>query len=350
MDVTYKILLTALGITTAGILFALTQERLVRIEHTPPGARQRLLLPALPATPEPTPAASKLPLSPLTGLPCAQAQRRPFAVMLAADPITRPLSGIGEADLVIEMPVTTNQITRMMAVYQCSTPKELGSIRSARHDFLPLAAGLNAIYVHWGGSRFALDQLRDGILHNIDALVNPFNAFYRKRGIAAPHNGFSDYDRIARATEGLGYGRIISPDPYFSRGPADSIQRGVDQTAITLPYNPSGFAVRWEYDGALKTYKRLRSGTPEMDRNTGAPVHAAVVAVMKTTQRHLEGQYTEMKVVGRGPATIHQYGHAIAATWVKEDHKGKLRFVDEAGNDMLLIPGKIWIEIIASSL
>src|SRR6185369_17960250 len=57
--------------------------------------------------------------SSIAGLNCDTAQRRPVAVMLASDPEARPLSGIGQADAVVEMPVTPNGVTRYMAIYQC---------------------------------------------------------------------------------------------------------------------------------------------------------------------------------------------------------------------------------------
>ena len=99
------------------------------------------------------------PKSSVSGLECANADRRPLAVMMAGDPETRPLAGIGQADIVFEMPVTPDGITRFMAVFQCEDPKEIGSIRSAREDFIPLAAGLGAIYAHWGGEKEALEKL-----------------------------------------------------------------------------------------------------------------------------------------------------------------------------------------------
>src|SRR3989338_11029900 len=106
--------------------------------------------------------------SSIAGLNCDTAQRRPMAVMMASDPEARPLSGIGAADLVVEMPVTPNGVTRFMAVYQCQTPKEIGSIRSAREDFIPLAAGFNNIYAHWGGEHSALDHLNKHITANFN--------------------------------------------------------------------------------------------------------------------------------------------------------------------------------------
>ncbi|MBU3924750.1 DUF3048 domain-containing protein, partial [Patescibacteria group bacterium] len=95
---------------------------------------------------------------------CQNSTRRSIAVMLAIDAITRPLSGISEADIVFEMPVITDSITRLMAVFGCIIPTEIGSIRSARHDFIDLAKSVDAIFVHWGGSHFALDKLKTGAI------------------------------------------------------------------------------------------------------------------------------------------------------------------------------------------
>src|SRR3989338_830048 len=150
----------------------------------------------------PTP---ELPKSPISGLACANGERRPMAVMLAGDSVTRPLSGLSEADLVFNMPVITNSMTRFMAVYICNSPKEIGSVRSSRDDFIPLARGLDAIFAHWGGSHFALDELTKGVVDNIDALANPFSAYFRKSGIASPHNGFTSGTRLYGAAEKMGY-------------------------------------------------------------------------------------------------------------------------------------------------
>src|SRR3989344_6435938 len=67
-------------------------------------------------------------VSPITGLECERGRERPVAVMLAGDLEARPLSGVGQADIVFEMPVAPNGITRYMAVYQCEEPEEIGSV------------------------------------------------------------------------------------------------------------------------------------------------------------------------------------------------------------------------------
>lgn len=88
-------------------------------------------------------------VSPISGLACANWSRRPIAVMEAADLSVRPDSGFSDADLVLEMPAITASITRLKGVYICNDPTEVGSIRSTRHDYIALAAGWDAILVHW---------------------------------------------------------------------------------------------------------------------------------------------------------------------------------------------------------
>ena len=86
--------------------------------------------------------------NPLTGQKCARGNKRPMAVMFAVDTVARPLYGISKADVAVEMPALTNGITRLMALFSCEEPGEIGSIRSARHDFLPFAMSFDAIYAH----------------------------------------------------------------------------------------------------------------------------------------------------------------------------------------------------------
>ena len=132
---------------------------------------------------------------------CPDIERRAIAVMMPSDPVVRPVSGFSRADMVWELPVLVSDVTRLMAIYQCEEPSEIGSVRSARHDYLFLAEGLDAILAHWGGSYHALNRVSAGEFQTINAIANPFNAFYRKSTIPRPHNGFTDYPRLREALE-----------------------------------------------------------------------------------------------------------------------------------------------------
>ncbi|MFB6225176.1 MAG: DUF3048 domain-containing protein, partial [Candidatus Paceibacteria bacterium] len=126
-------------------------------------------------------------ISPLSGKQCKRHNARPFAVMLASDASARPLSGINKAEVVIEMPVLTGSVTRLMGVFVCNTPSEVGSVRSARHDYISWARAFNAVLLHWGGSQMAKNELKTGRKFDgrqigkhphIDALSNQ-HAYFR---------------------------------------------------------------------------------------------------------------------------------------------------------------------------
>jgi len=286
------------------------------------------------------------PKSPISGLVCENAERRPVAVMLGGDTVARPLSGIAEADLVFEIQVVEGSITRLMTVFVCATPVQIGSVRSARHDFIPLALGLDAIYAHWGGSHFALDKLKTGIADNIDALPNLYSAFYRQSGIAAPYNGFTSINRLLYAAKNLDYRTVGKFVGYPHLTNAETLEHGQEKKFLNISYAPP-FDVSYEYNPETNSYFRFRGGTKEIDKNTGAQVEAKNVVIMRAVSQPLEGQYNDVQVEGQGKAEFYLDGDFKSGTWKKDksDPNSKLFFYDEKGQEIRFVPGSIWIEI-----
>ncbi len=288
--------------------------------------------------------------SSISGLECANAARRPLAVMLAGDPEVRPLSGIGQADMVIEMPVTPSGITRFMAIFQCEDPKELGSIRSAREDFIPLVVGLGAIYAHWGGEREALAKLDAKIVDNIDAMKYEGTVFYRKSSMPRPHNGFTNTGLLLDKSNSLGYDLKDAFQGYLHAKEKENVKRNLSNTVDTIDINyPDQYAVQWRYDEQTNLYARSRGGLPEKDANSGNTVNSSAVVVMKTSSRVLNKDYISVNVTGEGEADIYQNGIRITGNWKKDPVQlsSKLYFYDGNGQEIKFVPGKIWVEIIA---
>src|SRR3989339_777069 len=90
-------------------------------------------------------------INPISGLACENWNRRPIAVMQPSDLQARPAAGFSEADMVFELPAYTSSVTRLLGVYSCAIPKEIGAMRSARHDHIALAGAIDAFFIHWGG-------------------------------------------------------------------------------------------------------------------------------------------------------------------------------------------------------
>jgi len=289
-------------------------------------------------------------VNPITGLECENYNRRPIAVMLAEDPTTRPLSGIASADLVIEMPVITDSITRMMGVFICENPEEIGSVRSARHDFIPLAMGLDAIYAHWGGSHFALDKLNNGIMSNIDAMENPYNAFWRKSGIPMPHNGFTSTARLINTAEKLGYRLTNRFEGYLHlKNSKIGVQSPTLSSGKLFVYYSGNYNVYYKYNPKTNSYKRWRAEIPEIDKLKNEQVEVQNVIIMRAASRMIEPpDYNDVDIEGTGEATIYLNGEEIKGSWKKEgrDKSTKLYFLDQEGKEIEFVPGKIWIEIV----
>lgn len=279
--------------------------------------------------------------SSIAGLECEDYNARSVAVMMSSDEEARPLSGIGEAEMVFEMPVVDTGFTRMMAVYQCNQPPEIGSVRSSRMDFVPLALGLNAVYAHFGGEREVLQELRSGIIDNIDGLRYDGEYYYRKKSIARPHNAFTTSDLIAKISLKLGYDTDGSVE-YL---------HGDDKSKGDLSPPPvfnKEFEVVWAYNKGSNSYFRSRANKPEIDKNNNKRVEAKNVVIMKTTWTPINKDYIRVNTVGSGEAAVYKNGEVIAGTWKKVNDKVKLYFYDKKGEEIKFVPGAIWIEIITN--
>lgn len=280
---------------------------------------------------------------------CQNPTQRSIAVMLATDAITRPLSGISEADIVFEMPVIQDGITRLMAVFGCIIPKEIGSIRSARHDYIDLANSVDAIYVHWGGSHFALDRLKTDTTDNIDALVNPYSVFYRKNNLPAPHNGFTNGEKVISVSEKLKF-RLENKFKGFSRMDCEKESeqsakcKGAADGTLKIGY-PGEFRVEYKYNSATNAYLRWRGGKKEIDRNNKKQVTAKNIIVMYAAIKQIERDYNDVGLEGKGKAEFYANGGKVEGIWQKNPSSPKFYYYNNSGEEIKFAIGNIWVEI-----
>jgi len=289
---------------------------------------------------------------------CQNSTRRSIAVMMPTDAIARPLSGISQADIVFEMPVIQDGITRLMAVFGCTIPMEIGSIRSARHDYIDLANSVDAIYVHWGGSHYALDRLKTGVIDEIDALVNPYGVFYRKSGIPAPHNGFANGETILDVAAKLkfrlenkfkGFPREKSqiPNPNDQPNPKSQILNGILKIGF-----PGEFRVEYQYDAAANVYLRWRGEKKEIDKNNKKQVTTKNVIAMFAESKQIEKDYNDVALAGQeGKAEFYINGGKIDGIWKMDgvDKTVSLHFYNVSGEEIKFVAGNIWVEILQTN-
>lgn len=288
----------------------------------------------------------------LSGMPCDHPNRRTIGVMLAGDPINRPISGFSQADMVLEMPVLTNDVTRLTAYYQCGEPKEIGSVRSARHDYLFMIEGIDGILGHWGGSYHALNRIAAGEFQTINALVNPFNAYYRKDNLPAPYNGFTSYEGLWNALQKLGYRTETKFKGYEFKDDAAVAERGGAAT-LSIAW-PGAFRVSYEYDPATNRYVRFWAGVKQIDAADKHVVAPSVVAVLRATNQLADGPggYNDMGIEGTGVLDVYQDGQVIHGTWKKNEleKKDPMHFLDANGKEIVFTRGQVWVTTVEPTI
>lgn len=303
-------------------------------------------------------------VSPISGLACADWNRRPVAVMQPADVAARPAAGFSDADMVIEMPVITASITRLMGVYVCGNPDDVGSMRSARHDFLALAAGLDAIFVHWGRSdiekfKEVLNSRQfDDMNCNNDAGRSAEQYCYRKEAsgtMRGVDTGYAKFSKILEGAKAFGYrleNKFVGY-PHQAETPLDQRPSGGHlRVAFAGP-----FAAEYDYDKDSNSYKRTWGKVEDTDRNNGkrlAPKN--VVVMMAQSTQLVDGeQYNNVQVgdpwfdtSDSGDAFYYMNGQALRGSWKKDKSRAdsKLMFYDENGQEMKFVPGQIWVEVL----
>jgi len=323
------------------------------------------------------------PVSPISGVSCDNWDRRPVAVMQPADIQARPAAGFSEADMVIEMPAYTSSVTRLMGVYVCNIPKEIGAIRSSRHDYIALAKGLDAFFIHWGGSHFALDLLQKNIIDHIDCMNTNYCARWAVSGkMRMEDTGHITSENVLKAMENLKLDMKDTFVGYPHQNEVAEDQRpngGHLRVAFAKPYD-----AEYDYDKATNTYLRTWGEEADTDRNNGqriAPKNIVVMfakseqitntqdykskglqdpwegieAVKNTGVESISGRYNNVEIgdpwydeTDSGTAKYYMNGQEYSGTWKKDRSKldSKLFFYDDGGQEIKFVPGQIWVEIL----
>ena len=87
---------------------------------------------------------------------------RPYAVAINNTPVAvKVQEGLNKAYLVYEIP-TEGFTSRLLAFYKDVDDITLGTIRSARHNFMDYAHESDAIFICFGWSHYAEDELKKG--------------------------------------------------------------------------------------------------------------------------------------------------------------------------------------------
>lgn len=330
------------------------------------------------------------PVSPISGLPCANWNKRPIAAMQPVDLQARPVAGFSQAEMVFELPNPAQNIfvTRLMGVYQCEIPEEIGALRSSRHDYINIAKSLDAIFVGWGGSAFSINLLNQGVIDNIDCNGEggkkaPQCCFRKERTglMRIEDTGFAKGAKLLECAKEFGYRSETTFSGYPHQQDA-SIDQRPKGGHLRIGF-PGIMEAEYDYDQASNSYLRTWGGAADVDRNNQKRIAPKNIVVMiaeneqilaetdykargvqdpweglpeekKKGATNISGRYNNIQMGDpwydtseSGSAVYYLNGQEIKGTWRKSraSAESKIFFYDESGNEIKFVPGQIWVEV-----
>lgn len=280
--------------------------------------------------------------APLTGVGSEEMlQGRVIMVMINNHPAARPQSGLDKADIVYEI-LSEGSITRMVAIYHSQEPEVVGPVRSIRPYYIDIGLGYDAIQVHAGGSPEALRILKEQQVAHTDAIYNAGAYFWRESFRKAPHNLYTDLDKIREAADRLGF-RENGSIPQLLFVDEDAEAQGETAEKIDIAYT-STYQISYEYDEENGNYLRFTSGETHKDLTTDQQLTATNILVGTAAHRILDNEgRRHIDVYGPGDGYLFQKGKVQKVKWERKD--GVIRAFKD-GKEVGLYPGNTWVHII----
>jgi DUF3048 family protein len=298
------------------------------------------------APPAPTTVASTL-----SGLPVAPSvnQMPVTAVMVENSTDARPQSGLSQAMVVFEA-VAEGGVTRFMALYQDTSPDNVGPIRSARPYYIQWALGFDAGYAHVGGSPDGLADIKSWGVRDLDEFANG-SYYHRITTREAPHNVYTAISTLNQLEDKKGY-----TSSTFTGFPRKKEAPAKQPTAATINLTLSGsiYNAQYSYVAASNSYNRSEGGAAQIDANNNQQISPKVVIAMVVpeSQGALDASgayYSDYNVIGSGQAYVFQDGTVTTGTWTKTDNTSQITFADATGKTIPLNPGQTWLTAVTGA-
>ena len=301
-------------------------------------------------------------MNPLTGLYDGISDEalahRPVAIMIGNSYSGLPQWGIGSADIIYEM-IAEGRITRLMAIYQDYTKiDKVSSIRSARPYFIDIAQSYGAVFVHFGASEPAAEQisLREDLI-SIDGIKWPLEeiAFFRdpdrKKTLGGEHSIYTTGELLKLAFDRQSKTLTQSEHPSaFMFGDTSSAANGkpMSKVEVTFKNNHKPYFV---YDTSTGEYLRYQYNEPHIDGLSGKQISVKNVLVLRMELTDLDHHLdiVDIQTTGSGSGYYFCKGKYIDITWEKDAYNSPIRYYTSGGSELILEPGQTFVSVVTDT-
>ena len=296
-------------------------------------------------------------INPLTGeydATITDTNNRMVAIVVENTPAARPQWGLTSPDILMEYEVEGG-ITRMLWLYANidRVPEKVGPTRSARHDVVEIAYGFNAIFVHWGGSTFAYEKIREygDALPRRDGMYH--KCFFRDktRNVSSEHTGYTKGSSLKSSLEYVGISTVHNEsyvNPFrFSQTPKFLSVSACNSMSISYS---SSYNYTFNYNAATGKYDTLINGNPRVD-DQGVQCTYKNVIILYTDIISLETAkgHQEMLLENGGKGIYASGGAYEEITWTKTAENEPIKLFDSYGNPLELNTGNSYLGLVRST-
>lgn len=283
-----------------------------------------------------------------------ESKTRPFAVMINNVGVARPYqSGLQDAYMIYEI-IVEGGITRYLALFKDANVDRIGTIRSSRHYYLDYVLENDAIYVHWGGSEFAYNDISNLGINNVDGMTYGGKYFWKDKSlnVSTEHTAYSNTEKMNAAVDKLKYRKETNKDLLLNYS-ANSIDLSKDSTVkdannIEIVYSNS-VKNSYEYDNENKVYKRSVNGKAHTDYVTKEQYTFKNIIVYQVENVAIAGDYKgrqNLNNVGSGEGYFISEGKAVEITWEKSDRSSQTIYkFKSSGKELTVNDGNTFIQI-----
>lgn len=269
-----------------------------------------------------------------------ESNSRPYAVVINNYPgAVKVQSGLNDAYMIYEFPIEGG-LTRSLALYKDKTDVKIGTVRSARHNYIDYALENDAIFVHFGWSHEAELQIMQLGINNIDGNYMDPKPFWRENpeGLATEHTVYTNLSKIIDYNNTTKKYRTTTekeiPLNYVTK--TVDLSKNEDAKAaneVVLSYGYS-YNVKFIYNAETKKYDRYVNGTDHKDYFSGEQYDTKNIIIVLLDWGVLKGlvdaagsNYLDLYNIGSGKGYYITNGFAIPITWKKDSKESQTKYL-----------------------
>lgn len=280
---------------------------------------------------------------------------RPFAVVINNTPIAvKVQTGLNKAYIVYELP-TEGATSRLMAMYKdIDEDLKLGTVRSARHNFIDYALESDAIFVAYGYSHYAEDELnKNGAISYINGMIHS-QPFWRSNPekLASEHTAYTSIGKLKDFSYNTKKYSKESDDAKntvllnYNVGDVDLSKKDnvMDANNIKIVYG--NITTKFKYNDETKMYTRIVNDKVATDHENGEEFTTKNIIVQRLTYKMCDDNYYwDLNTISSGEGYYITNGKAVPIKWSKDSRKAKTKYMYQDGTEIEVSDGRTYIEV-----